>query len=285
MRLDEVLEIFEEFLKKSAPKLDGFHPHLQKAFWEMILAGGKRFRPRLFLGVINATNSLLLASAMPVALAIEAIHTYSLIHDDLPAMDNASLRRGHPTLHTTYNETIAILVGDALNTYAFELISNASLSDTIKIALIKELSNAAGIHGMVLGQALDCHFEHNMLPFEQLRFIHLHKTARLIAASLKMGAIVSLLEKDLQDRLYEFGLKLGLLFQINDDIIDRTKDTKTSGKDTNKDIHKNSYVNLLGLDGALFEKDRLICELEILCDSFDERLKKMLSELITPFKE
>jgi geranylgeranyl pyrophosphate synthase len=132
----------------------------------MLLAGGKRFRPKLLLAVVRAYNPLLVENAKYAAFAVELIHTYSLIHDDLPAIDNASLRRGHPTLHTTYDETTAILVGDALNTYAFEILSKAPMHNDVKIELIKTLSEAAGPNGMVLGQAIDCYFENKELNLE-----------------------------------------------------------------------------------------------------------------------
>ena len=158
----------EEFIKKNLIKAESFHPFYEKALNEMLLAGGKRFRPKLLFAVVRAYNPLMLDGAKDIAFAIELIHTYSLIHDDLPAMDNATLRRGHPTLHTTYDETTAILVGDALNTYAFEVLSKAPMHNDVKIELIKILSENAGPNGMVLGQAIDCYFEDKKL------YIHNH---------------------------------------------------------------------------------------------------------------
>ncbi|MDD6055451.1 MAG: polyprenyl synthetase family protein [Helicobacteraceae bacterium] len=248
---------FENYLKQSAPTLSGFHPYLQTAFWEMVLNGGKRFRPQLLLSIVYTYAPKKIHKAFNVALALEVLHTYSLIHDDLPAMDNASLRRGCETLHKKYDEAGAILVGDALNTHAFYLISQAKLKNKIKIKAIKSLSKNAGIKGMVLGQALDCYFENQTLPLEKLKIIHLNKTAKLISCSLELGGIIAECDKKTLKSLKKLGLNLGLFFQIRDDIIDATKSEKEAGKPTNNDSAKNSYVNLLGLDGAKSEAQKL----------------------------
>ena len=136
-----LLEQFENYLLENLPQSKSFHPIFEKALQEMLSAGGKRFRPMLLLSIVNAEQSLLLKNAMPVALGLELLHTYSLIHDDLPAMDDADLRRGYPTLHKTYDEVTAILVGDALNTHSFNLIANAPLSAESRIELVKILSS------------------------------------------------------------------------------------------------------------------------------------------------
>ncbi|WP_104624923.1 polyprenyl synthetase family protein [Helicobacter felis] len=249
-----VCEAFEEYLHKAKPRLDTFHPFFEKAFWEMLENGGKRFRPKLFLAVLCAFEEKIetIHACFPIALALEVLHTYSLIHDDLPCMDNADTRRYHPTLHKSYDETTATLVGDGLNTYAFELLATNSLPDRLKISLITTLAQCGGIGGMVLGQALDCHFEHQTLNLQQLETLHTLKTAKLIAASLKMGALIvcDSLATDISHSLFTFGLKLGLLFQVRDDIIDRTQSPEESGKSTQLDTFKNNYVNLLGLQKA-----------------------------------
>ena len=274
---------FEKFLEKNLIKNPSFHPYFEKATNEMLLAGGKRFRPMLLLKVVESYNPLMIESAYYPALAIEILHTYSLIHDDLPSMDDANLRRGHPTLHKTFDEVTAILVGDGLNTYAFELISEAPLHNDTKIALIKELSHNGGLNGMVLGQAIDCYFENKPLNLEELKFLHIHKTAKLIAASLKMGAILVNLDTKIQEKLYNFGIDLGLLFQIQDDIIDETLSPEEAGKDTKNDSDKNSFVNLLGLDGAIKEADNLAEKLQKEFSEFDEKLQNGLKELINKY--
>jgi farnesyl diphosphate synthase len=271
----------EEFIKKNLIKAESFHPFYKKALNEMLLAGGKRFRPKLLLAVVNAYEPLMVENAKYAAFALELIHTYSLIHDDLPAMDNATLRRGHPTLHTTYDETTAILVGDALNTYAFEVLSKAPMHNDIKIELIKILAENAGPNGMVLGQAIDCYFEDKKLSINELKFLHLNKTAKLIAASLKMGAVI-VNKNELANNLYEFGLKLGLLFQIQDDLLDLLDSTET-GKTTGVDENKNTFVTLLGEVEAKKEADTLAKEIEVELNSFDKNLKDELAKILDKY--
>jgi farnesyl diphosphate synthase len=273
----------EEFIKKNLIKVNSFHPFFQKALNEMLLAGGKRFRPKLLLAVVNAYEPLLLENAKYAAFAIELIHTYSLIHDDLPTMDNATLRRGHPTLHVTYDEVTALLIGDALNTYAFEVLSNSPFSSDVKVELIKTLSQNAGANGMVLGQAIDCYFENKKLNIDELKFLHLNKTAKLIAASLKMGAIIVNLNAELQEKLYNFGTNLGLLFQIQDDILDVTLSSEEAGKTTGADENKNTYVTLLGLEESMKEADKLAEKLTSELDEFDESLKNELGRLLEKY--
>jgi len=274
---------FEIFLKENLPRIESFHPYFDKALSEMLDAGGKRFRPLLLLSVVQNSSPLLVKNAMHIALAVEMLHTYSLIHDDLPAMDDAELRRGHPTLHVTYDEVTAILVGDALNTHAFSLIANAPLSDAVKVRLSSILARDGGISGMIIGQAIDCKFEDQKLTLEQLKFLHLNKTAKLIAASLLMGAVISGLSKEEEKSIYEFGLKLGLLFQVQDDIIDATLSSDEAGKPTGNDEHKNSFVNLLGIDGANDEKRRLIKELNEETNKLDVDLAKTLQKIISDY--
>lgn len=278
-----MLQEFENFLKNNTPTVESFHPDFNKALCQMLNAGGKRFRPLLLLSVVKHSAPLLLKNAMHIALSVEILHTYSLIHDDLPAMDNSPLRRGHPTLHISYDEVTAILVGDALNTHAFYIIANAPLSDEVKIKLVSTLSRDGGISGMIIGQAIDCRFEDKKLSLEELKFLHLNKTAKLIAASLLMGAIIGGLSQKKQEVIYEFGLKLGLLFQVQDDIIDATQSSQEVGKPTLNDEHKNSFVNLLGIDGANKEKSKLLRELEIDANCLDDDLAKCLNKIIKDY--
>ena len=273
---------FEQFLQDNLPKSSSIHPTYEKALQEMLIAGGKRFRPALLLGVVESYNTLLLDGARHAAYAIELLHTYSLIHDDLPAMDDSPLRRGKPTLHVVYDEVTAILVGDALNTYSFEVLSNAPFSDYTRVALIRELATNGGLNGMVLGQAIDCYFENQPLSIEDVKILHTNKTAKLIAASLKMGAII-VGEEELGDKLYDFGIKLGLLFQIQDDILDVTQSSEEAGKLTGNDEDKNSFVTLIGLEKTMIEANTLADELEDELNGFDDNLKKSLSELLTKY--
>jgi len=276
------MQKFEQFLLNNLPTSKSIHPHYEDALQEMLKAGGKRFRPALLLGVVKAFNPLMLDSAYYAAYAIELLHTYSLIHDDLPAMDNSPLRRGKPTLHVIYDEVTAILVGDALNTYSFEVLANAPFSDYTRVKLIAELAHNGGLNGMVLGQAIDCHFENQPLSVEDIKILHKNKTAKLIAASLKMGAII-VGREDIADSLYDFGIKLGILFQIQDDILDVTQSSEEAGKLTNNDEDKNSFVTILGLEKSLDEANTLADELLSELNSFDENLKNELSPLLVKY--
>lgn len=276
------MQNFEQFLLENLPKSDSIHPTYEDALQNMLIAGGKRFRPALLLGVVKAYNPLLIGGANHAAFAIELLHTYSLIHDDLPAMDNSPLRRGRPTLHVSFDEVTAILVGDALNTYSFEVLSNAPFSDYTRVQLIRELASNGGLNGMVLGQAIDCYFENKPLKVEDIKFLHTNKTAKLIAAALKMGAII-VGKEDLAQKLYEFGIKLGLLFQIQDDILDVTQTSEEAGKLTNNDEDKNSFVTILGLEESMKQANSLADELSHAMDSFDENLQRELSSLLTKY--
>ncbi|ANV97350.1 geranyl transferase [Helicobacter enhydrae] len=247
-KIDTILSDFEQFLQHHQPQAQSFHPYFQTAVWEMVQNGGKRFRPALILSVVDSYAPSLTHNAYLPALAMEILHTFSLIHDDLPSIDNAPLRRSHPTLHTKYEEITAILSGDFLNSYAFYLISISPLDAQSKVELTKTLSlNATQ---MIVGEALDCYFENKTLELDKLQTIHTLKTAKLIASSLKMGAIIANLDLQTQECLWDFGILLGVFFQIRDDVIDATQTQEEAGKTTQNDQNKNSYVNLLGLKEA-----------------------------------
>ncbi|MDR2789719.1 MAG: polyprenyl synthetase family protein [Campylobacteraceae bacterium] len=262
-----MLEEFEKFLQTHIIKTKSFHPFYNEAYEKMLNAGGKRFRPLLLLNVVKICNPLLINASFHAALALEMIHTYSLIHDDLPCMDDAPFRRATPTLHVTYGEAAAVLMGDALNTDAFLILMNSPLDAKTKVRLCEILSFNAGSGGMALGQAIDCHFENQPLDESELEFLHIHKTARLIAAALQMGSVIT--GSELEEKLYSFGLELGLLFQIQDDIIDAVKSKEEAGKPTRNDTNKNSFVNLLGLTNALLKRDAKVKELKAKAETFE----------------
>lgn len=277
------MQRFETYLNENLPKVPSFHPVYEEALGVMLTAGGKRFRPMLLLNIVDAYEPMLYDGALPVALALEMFHTYSLIHDDLPAMDDADLRRGHETLHKRFDEVTAILAGDALNTDAFYLIAKAPLRADVKIKLVELLARDGGGRGMVLGQAIDCYFENTPLDIEQVKTLHKNKTAKLIATSMQMGAVIVGLEKRVQDALYDFGIDLGLLFQIQDDIIDETQSEEEAGKPTGNDSDKNSFVNLLGLEKTLEEADSLAKDLQRRFEDFDEKLQTALQPLMNTY--
>ncbi len=277
------MQRFETYLTENLPKVTSFHPVYEDALGDMLMAGGKRFRPMLLLNIVDVYEPMLYNSALPVALALEMFHTYSLIHDDLPAMDNADLRRGHQTLHKRYDEVTAILAGDALNSDAFYLIAKAALREDVKIKLVELLARDGGSRGMVLGQAIDCYFENTPLSIDQVKELHKNKTAKLIAVSLQMGAVIVDLDKKVQDALYAFGIDLGLLFQIQDDIIDETQSEEEAGKTTGNDGDKNSFVNLLGLEETVKEADTLAKDLQRRFENFDEKLQIALQPLMDKY--
>ena len=278
-----IMQEFEEFVRQSAPQVESFHPSYQKALWEMVLAGGKRFRPALCLCVVDSLAPQMRKNAFLPALALESMHTYSLIHDDLPCMDNSPLRRGYPTLHITYDETLALLVGDALNTYAFELLSTARLEPQTRIELVYELARNAGFSGMVLGQVLDCAYENTRLSLEQLKTIHQNKTLKLIATSLRFGAIIANAPKEVRTHLNSFGETLGLFFQVRDDLLDVVGDSALEGKTLRNDEGKNTYVNLLGIEGARAQCAELIESMRAYLTLLPTTLARNLLALIEPY--
>lgn len=283
LKKKENMDRFEQYLSDNLPHVPSFHPVYEDALGVMLTAGGKRFRPMLLLNIVDAYEPMLYNGALPVAMALEMFHTYSLIHDDLPAMDDADLRRGHETLHKRYDEVTAILAGDALNTDAFLLIAQAPLREDIKIKLVELLALNGGSRGMVLGQAIDCYFENKPLSIEEVKTLHKNKTAKLIAVSLQMGALIVGLNKSIQDSLYDFGIDLGLLFQIQDDIIDETQSEEEAGKTTGNDGDKNSFVNLLGLEKTVEEADTLAKDLQRRFEDFDEKLQIALQPLMNTY--
>ena len=212
-----------------------------------LLGKGKRIRPALCCLVAGAGASN--EAVMRTAMAIEAVHTYSLVHDDLPAMDDDCLRRGRATVHVEFDEATAILCGDALLTYAFELLATVDVAAEQRIELVRVLSQAAGHNGMVMGQHLDIDATSQSLSFEALQNIHLLKTTALIASAIEMGAVLT---GQNADKWREFGGHIGMLFQVVDDILDATADSEQLGKTAGKDdaAQKPTAVSVLGLDEA-----------------------------------
>jgi len=216
-----------------------------------MFAGGKRFRPALLLATGQAFESPIDA-LIKTACAFEMIHTYSLIHDDLPSMDDDDLRRGRPTCHVRFGEATAILAGDALQTLAFRTIAeDESLDVATRIALISELSRAAGTpEGMVAGQALDMEAEARQVKASELEEIHRHKTGALIVAAARCGAIIGQASATELDAVTAYGSHLGLLFQITDDLLDVTASAEDLGKTPGKDAEsrKATYPALYGIE-------------------------------------
>lgn len=224
-----------------------------------VLAGGKRLRPSLVLectrvcagAPANGNDDNLPASALPAAAAIELIHTFSLVHDDLPAMDDDGLRRGRPTNHKVFGEAMAVLAGDAMVMLAFELLATEA-SPEVAPALIRELAIAAGPEGMIGGQVLDLAGENQSLALDELRRIHRMKTGALLTASCRLGALSANSGMSALAAMSSYGQHLGIAFQIVDDILDVTSTPEQLGKRTNKDAGKgkNTYPAQMGLDAS-----------------------------------
>lgn len=225
------------------------NPHLRAAMAYSVDAGGKRLRPLLLLSVVAMYDGVV-AEALPAATALEFVHTYSLIHDDLPAMDNDDLRRGQPTNHKQFGEALAILAGDALLTDAFAILSQHYPEKGA--ALVQILAEAAGSSGMVAGQVLDMDGEQTQYDLATLKQMHQAKTGALIQAGVAMGSLFVAIPEADQAALADFAAAFGLGFQIKDDINDVTKTTAELGKTADKDVaeHKNTFPELLGLAGA-----------------------------------
>lgn len=229
-------------------------PELNEAMTYGALLGGKRVRPFLVYAVGSMLGSKL-ETLDPIASSIECVHAYSLIHDDLPAMDDDALRRGNPTCHIKYDEAMAILAGDALQTIAFDILSTEieGVTAQAQLKIINTLARASGEKGMCAGQVLDIAAENSAISLSQLEAIHNAKTGALILAAVQMGALTKVdIEPAEFDLLTRFARAIGLAFQVQDDILDITSDTATLGKPQGSDqgLNKSTYPALLGLEGA-----------------------------------
>ena len=272
--------ILEEKLQGVEKAIEGFYeakqiaPRLVESILYSVHAGGKRIRPLLLLELLEAFHAPILEAHFQVAAALEMIHTGSLIHDDLPAMDNDDYRRGQLTNHKRFGEDLAILAGDSLFLDAFGCVAEADLPASIRVQLIALLSDASGTAGMVAGQVLDMEGEGASLTLDQLQVIHANKTGRLLAYPFQATGILLGLEPAIATLLEEIGLHLGLAFQIRDDILDVTADFASLGKTPQKDLQaeKSTYPALLGLDGAQAYLDRELDACEDLLDRISQQV-------------
>ncbi len=251
----------DQTLSSIFPRSSDVSPRLLEAMRYSTFNGGKRVRPTLAYASCHALGGDI-QQADPAACALELIHAYSLVHDDLPAMDNDDLRRGKPTCHKAYDEATAILVGDALQSLAFAVLGNSklcpqsTLTDQVRLQLVNTLSQATGLTGMAGGQAMDLYATGGMLHQQQLELMHAHKTGALIQASVRMGALCALPEHDWEgaslQALDRYAKAIGLAFQVQDDILDVTSNTETLGKQQGADcaLGKSTYVLLMGLEPA-----------------------------------
>ena len=253
--LKEKQGIIDCYLESNLPPLGTPPEVLYESIRYSLLAGGKRIRPILTIAAAEAIGPLPKAT-LSVACAFEFIHTYSLVHDDLPAMDNDDFRRGKPTNHKVYGDGIAILAGDGLQAMAFEWCSRMDLVNDIEpyvqVQIIAELAHGSGNQGMVGGQVLDIQAENKKVELEELRNIHAHKTGKLIRASVRAGALLSGANLTQFDQLTAYAEDIGLAFQIADDVLNVTGTRDELGKDPNTDIErgKQTYPSFYGLESA-----------------------------------
>ena len=241
------------------PKTNVKPATLHKAMRYSLFAGGKRLRPILCLAAAEACRGKV-SNALPLACALECIHTYSLVHDDLPSMDNDDYRRGRPTCHKVFGEGIAVLAGDALLTIAFEIVSRAKPAPRYDMSiLLREIAVAAGSQKLIAGQVADLEAEGRKVKRDQLRFIHENKTAAILQSSIRLGAMSANADAKKLRAVTQFGHGLGLAFQVIDDILDVTQSSEILGKSAGKDIaaKKATYPAVIGLEKSRAEARRL----------------------------
>ncbi|MBY2230117.1 polyprenyl synthetase family protein [Clostridioides difficile] len=275
--LKEKASFVEKVLKEYMPKEEGYQKTVIEAMNYSLSAGGKRLRPILTLEackIVGGNED----EAIPFAIAIEMIHTYSLIHDDLPALDNDDLRRGRPTNHKVYGEAMGILAGDALLNYAFEVMLAGSINKENPekyLKAINEIAKGAGIYGMIGGQVVDVESENKQIEKAKLDYIHMNKTAAMMVGCMRAGATIGGANFEQMEEITKYAKNIGLSFQIVDDILDIVGDEAKLGKKVGSDIenHKSTYPSLLGLDKSKEIAHNLIDEakksIEKLSDDVD----------------
>ena len=254
-RRKEIDRALDNYLPKRNVKPATLH----KAMRYSLFAGGKRLRPILCLAAAEACRGKV-SNALPLACALECIHTYSLVHDDLPSMDNDDYRRGRPTCHKVFGDGIAVLAGDALLTIAFEIVSRSKPAPRYDMSiLLREIAVAAGSQKLIAGQVADLEAEGRKVKRDQLRFIHENKTAAILKSSIRLGAMSANADAKKLRAVTQFGHGLGLAFQVIDDILDVTQSSEILGKSAGKDIaaKKATYPAVIGLEKSRAEARRL----------------------------
>jgi geranylgeranyl diphosphate synthase type II len=279
-------KMVDRALERYLPKASAKPATIHKAMRYSMFAGGKRLRPVLCIAAAEACGGAA-SEALPLACAVECIHTYSLIHDDLPCMDNDDFRRGHPTCHKVFGEGIAVLAGDALLTIAFEIVAKAKAPSRYNMAaLVSELAVAAGSRWLIGGQVADLEGEGKRISGKELQFIHKSKTAALLTASIRLGAISANATPAGLAGLTTFGESLGLAFQVIDDILDVTQTSEKLGKSAGKDVaaQKATYPAVFGLERSRKEAQRLTSKARTALESFGKKastLNKLADYLLS----
>lgn len=283
MRIKQLKELVDNYLSNYFKDKGSYNSLIYDAASYSLNVGGKRIRPILFMLVYFMYKGED-KEIIDMAAAIEMIHTYSLIHDDLPCMDNDDLRRGKPTNHKVYGENIAVLAGDALLNEAMILLMDFSIKHG-KDALVaaREIAYAAGADGMIGGQVVDIINEGKRISKEELNYMHLKKTGELIRSSIVAGAILAEADKSEIDLLNKFGMNLGLAFQIKDDILDVTGDVEKLGKNTLADVNKSNFITMYGLEECKVMCEDLTAECITILDKISvntDILKELTIELL-----
>src|SRR5881296_1486954 len=268
-RQKEIDRALDRYLPKPNTKPTTLH----RAMRYSLFAGGKRLRPILCLAAAEACGGKI-SSALPLACALECIHTYSLVHDDLPSMDNDDFRRGRPTCHKVFGEGIAVLAGDALLTIAFEIVSRAKPRPRYDMStLLREVAVAAGSQKLIAGQVADLEAEGKNVKRRELQFIHQNKTAAILRSSVRLGAMSANADARRLSAITRFGKRLGLAFQIIDDILDVTQTSEILGKSAGKDAaaKKATYPGVIGLQKSCEEARRLTRQAHDVLSVFSNR--------------
>jgi len=275
--LKEKRELVNIEVDRFLPRKDEYPKQIHKAMRHTLFAGGKRLRPYLLLNTFLLFDDKL-DNALIAAGAIEMLHSYTLIHDDLPEIDNDDMRRGKKACHVLFGTNIAMLAGDSLLVYAFESMTNMTVDEKLVLKMINELAQEAGHKGVIAGQMVDILSEGKKVSEKTLKFIHHNKTARLINLPIRFGCYLSKASAEDQARLEEFGNKIGLAFQIVDDILDIEGNAQTLGKSIGKDekVNKATFPAIYGLEKSRNMAEKLVAEAKVLLKPYGEKAETLL---------
>jgi geranylgeranyl diphosphate synthase type II len=280
--LKEILEqgriVTDAALERLLPAASQYPHSIHQAMRHSVFAGGKRLRPILCIEAGQMIQGCVPIGIEELGAALEMLHTYSLIHDDLPALDDDDLRRGRPTCHKVFGEAIAILAGDALQTYAYEVLAKLQCPPQERAAIIGEIAHATGtVDGMIGGQVMDLEAEHMKPDVKTLEYIHRSKTGALLTASVVTGGLYAEADAFQLAKLRDFGMNIGLAFQIVDDVLDVTQTSEQLGKTAGKDTasEKMTYPALFGIEASVQKADELVDKANAALDSFGEHAQPL----------
>jgi geranylgeranyl diphosphate synthase, type II len=275
--LKDILEqgriVTDQALERLLPPPSQYPTSIHQAMRHSVFAGGKRLRPILCMEAARVIAGCVPQGVEELGCALEMLHTYSLIHDDLPALDNDDLRRGRPTCHKAFGEAIAILAGDGLQTYAYEVLAQLQCTAAARVAIIAEVAHATGtVDGMIGGQVMDLEAEHQHADAKTLEYIHRSKTGALLTASVVAGGMYAGGDASQIQSLRDFGMNIGLAFQIVDDVLDVTQTSEQLGKTAGKDTatEKSTYPSLFGIEASIQKADELVQKANTALDRFGD---------------